>query len=223
MIKPEAITGLILAGGRASRMDHLDKGLQLLDEKPLVQHVVERLTPQVKILIISANRNQKHYQNFARSVVSDQNPNFAGPLAGMISAWEHCDTDYLLTVPCDSPFLPLDLTSRLAQAISNTGGTALAAIAATTNAAENSQQQIHPVFNLMHRDTVPALRRFVAGGGSRVRVFFESIHAQQVHFENALAFTNINTQHDLRRYSGIGVSDVNKLSDTNLGNTTSTN
>ncbi|WMW79203.1 molybdenum cofactor guanylyltransferase MobA [Undibacterium cyanobacteriorum] len=216
MIKCDAITGLILAGGRASRMDYLDKGLQLLDEKPLVQHVAERLAPQVSTVIISANRNQEHYQNFAQSVVSDQDPNFAGPLAGMVSAWEHCDTDYLLTVPCDSPFLPLDLATRLAQAISATGGTALAAIAVTRSAEENTQAQIHPVFNLMHRDAAPILRQFVANGGNRVRVFFESIQAQQVHFDHAIAFTNINTQHDLLRYSGIGMSDVTARYDTNL-------
>ena len=106
------ITGVILAGGRASRMGGEDKGLVNFSGRPLIEHVLERLSPQVDAIIINANRNLERYRTYA-TVVADSMDGYAGPLAGMLAAMNTADSGYILTVPCDSPFLPTDLAPRL--------------------------------------------------------------------------------------------------------------
>jgi molybdopterin-guanine dinucleotide biosynthesis protein A len=111
VITQQHITGLILAGGRGMRMGGVDKGLQTLQGKPMVAHVIQRLQPQVDRIIINANQNQERYREFQLPVWSDQENNFAGPLAGIQAGLIHCDTAYMLIVPCDTPKLPTDLVT----------------------------------------------------------------------------------------------------------------
>src|SRR5438067_13477822 len=101
-----SISGLILAGGRGTRMGHVDKGLQAFRGKPMAAHVLERLAPQVAAVAINANQNLATYADFGVPVWVDETTGFAGPLAGLEAGLRHCATDYLLTAPCDSPFLP---------------------------------------------------------------------------------------------------------------------
>ena len=117
MIAPEDITGLVLAGGRGSRMGGVDKGLQNHHGVPLALHALLRLAPQVGLTMINANRNLAAYESMGVPVWPDALADFAGPLAGFLAGLEHCDTPYLVTVPCDSPRFPEDLVARLASAL----------------------------------------------------------------------------------------------------------
>ena len=112
-----SVTGLILAGGKGSRMGGVDKGLQAFRGKRLVDHVYERLAPQVGGVIINANQNHDEYRSFGVRVVSDAIGGFAGPLAGLHAGLSISKRPFLASVPCDSPFLPTDLIERLYQRI----------------------------------------------------------------------------------------------------------
>jgi molybdopterin-guanine dinucleotide biosynthesis protein A len=111
------ITGVILAGGEGRRLGGVDKGLQELRGRPMVQWVLERLAPQVDTVLISANRNLQRYAAFGCPVLPDRIPDFAGPLAGLHAALTQAATPLVATVPCDSPFLPADLVARLHAAL----------------------------------------------------------------------------------------------------------
>lgn len=116
-IAPAQITGVVLAGGRGARMGGVDKGLQLFNGVPLALHALRRLQAQVGTTLLNANRNIDDYRAFGVPVFPDTVPDYAGPLAGFVSALEHCTTTYLVTVPCDSPLFPTDLVARLASAL----------------------------------------------------------------------------------------------------------
>src|SRR5436305_15205563 len=106
------VTGLVLAGGQGSRMGGIDKGLQPFRGRPMVAHVVERFAPQVGEILINANRNLEEYARFGHRVIADEIAGFAGPLAGFERGLAHARCALLVTAPCDSPFLPLDLVAR---------------------------------------------------------------------------------------------------------------
>ncbi|MGB9355863.1 MAG: molybdenum cofactor guanylyltransferase MobA, partial [Azonexus sp.] len=144
----EKITGVVLAGGLGRRMGGVDKGLQLLNGRPLVSHVIERLAPQVDELLINANENGERYAAFGHRVVPDQIPDFAGPLAGVHAALSAAAYPLVATAPCDSPFLPADLVFRLFSALTATN--ANLAVARTFD-------QPHPVFCLCRRAVLPHL------------------------------------------------------------------
>ncbi|MFK0379219.1 molybdenum cofactor guanylyltransferase MobA [Pandoraea sp. NPDC090278] len=201
------ITGLILAGGRGQRMGGRDKGLQPFAGRPLVEHAIARLHPQVGALLISANRNRDAYAaaladlgtDGADGVISDETQDFAGPLAGMLAGLRAACTDYVLTVPCDSPYLPDDLGERLCAALnalpqSDPDAPAsprpLAAYAATA-------QGPHPVFALLHRSLADDLAATLAAGEHRVRAWLARHKAVQVHFGDERPFYNVNTLDDL--------------------------
>ena len=137
------ITGLILAGGRGSRMGSIDKGLVPLAGQPMVKHVIARLQPQVQRLLINANQNLDTSAAFGTPVWPDAIPDFAGPLAGLQTGLMHCETPYLVTAPCDSPFLPTDLVQRLASALQ-----AEDADLAVAGTGEGETRQPHPAFCL---------------------------------------------------------------------------
>lgn len=202
----KSITGLILAGGRGSRMGGVDKALQIFQHQTLLEHVITRLKPQVSSIMINANQQHAVYAQYGYRVFADHLPNFAGPLAGMATAWDFCETDYLLTAPCDSPFLPQDLAQVLATGFNKRLGATtepntLATIAATAPTDTNEAQlSLHPVFCLMHKSAAPALKQFVNEGGSKMRIFFETIKAEAIVFDDAEAFVNLNTLQDLRAY-----------------------
>jgi len=188
------ITGIVLAGGLGRRMSAdgqgVDKGLQPFRDRPMAQHAIERLAPQVSTLLVNANQNLERYRSFGWPVVSDAVSGFAGPLAGLHAGMRTARTRYVVTVPCDSPFLPLDLVARLAAALASTPGARLAV--ARTGA------QAHPVFALVERALVDDLEAFLASGRRKIDAWYESLGVVEVDFEDEAAFRNINTPQDLR-------------------------
>ena len=186
------ITGVVLAGGLGRRMGGIDKGLQELRGQPLVHWVVERLAPQVDELLINANQNGERYAAFGHRVVPDEIPDFAGPLAGLHAALSAAAHPLVATAPCDSPFLPADLISRLFSALTATG--ADLAVARTFD-------QPHPVFCLCKRDVLPHLTEFLASGGRKIDRWYATLKVVEVAFDDeADAFENINTREELGRF-----------------------
>lgn len=182
----EQVTGLVLAGGRATRMGGVDKGLVPLAGRPLVDHVLERLRPQVGRVLINANRHHARYQAFGHPVIADADQSRAGPLAGMLAGLSHVSTPWLVTVPCDSPLCPTDLVRRLLEA-------ALADGRRVAVATAGGRPQ--PVFCLLHRDCRDALHAWLAGSGRKVMPWLHAEGAVEVAFDSdADAFLNINTE-----------------------------
>ena len=196
MIARDDITGLILAGGRGSRMGGTDKGLQPFQGMPMVQHTLQRLVPQTGRLLINANRNPDRYAAFGVPVVADAIPDFAGPLAGMLAGLDQCQTAWMVTAPCDSPFLPADLVARLTQAIEAQG--ADLAVPVTVDA--DGRQRLQPVFCLMPATAAASLRAYVDAGNRKIESWVTSQRLAQVVFEDAQAFANINTLDELRQH-----------------------
>jgi molybdopterin-guanine dinucleotide biosynthesis protein A len=190
------ITGLILAGGRGSRMGSIDKGLAPMGGQAMVLHVLARLKPQVQRLLISANQNVETYAAFGVPVWPDAMPGFVGPLAGLQTGLMHCETPYLVTAPCDSPFLPSDLVERLSAALV----AAEADLAVAVTGAGDTHQP-HPVFCLTKVSVLPHLTAFLAGGGRKVERWYASLHVAAVHFADEAAFCNINTLTELRHHA----------------------
>jgi len=184
-----SVTGLILAGGKGSRMGGVDKGLQAFRGKRLVDHVYERLAPQVGGVIINANQNHEEYKSFGVRVVSDAIGGYAGPLAGLHAGLSISKRPFLATVPCDSPFLPADLIERLYQRIDESG--AELAVAKTG-------EQPHPVFSLVRRGVLDHLADFLKGGGRKIDAWYATLNVVEVAFDDeAEAFSNFNTLDEL--------------------------
>lgn len=194
----DTITGLVLAGGRGSRMGGVDKGLQAFNGQPLARHALERLAPQVGGLMISANRHAARYAAFGVPVWPDTLPDHPGPLAGILSGLAHCETPWLATVPCDCPAFPHDLVDRLAQAIAVTRAEIAMVNAPDAFDADGHTLRAQPVFSLMRRTLRDSLARFLAGGGHRVRAWIDSHATVRVPFQDAAAFANANTLDELR-------------------------
>lgn len=194
-IPSSEITGLILAGGRGTRMGTVDKGLQNFRGGPMVLQVIMRLQPQVGEIIINANQNIGPYEGFGFPVWPDQLGGFEGPLAGLQTGLSHCETGYLLTAPCDSPFLPADLAERLGDALD--AADAELAVAVTE---EEGKRQPQPVFCLMKASVLPSLTAFLQEGGRKIDKWYRSLRYVEVLFDDADAFRNINTVDELRRF-----------------------
>lgn len=194
MIDRNDITGLILAGGRGSRMGGTDKGLQPFRGAPMAMHTLMRLTPQTGSMLINANRNLAAYESFGVPVVADSVPDFAGPLAGMLAGLEQCQTNWMVTAPCDSPLLPTDLVERLAQAIH----TQKAEMAIPVTLGPDGEKQTQPVFCLMPASALDSLVAFLTGGGRKIETWAAQHRLAEVLFEDADAFSNVNTLAELR-------------------------
>ena len=194
MISRDEITGLILAGGRGSRMGGVDKGLQNYRGMPLALHALLRLGPQVGHVMINANRNLGAYEAFGAPLWPDALPDFAGPLAGFLAGLEQCETAYLVTVPCDSPQFPLDLVQRLAQAME--ANNAEIAMAATL---EDGVMRTQPVFCLMKADVMESLVRFTHEGQRKIDRWTALHRCVEVPFDDADAFANANTLAELQQ------------------------
>jgi molybdenum cofactor guanylyltransferase len=183
------VTGLVLAGGQGRRMGGVDKGLVELNGQPLIAHVLARLAPQVADVLINANQNVERYAAFGAPVVSDAVGGFAGPLAGLHAGLTRATREFVVTVPCDSPFLPTDLVARLAAA--RAAHDAQLAVAKTYD-------QPHPVFALVKRDVLPHLAAFLDAGGRKIDAWYATLRVIEVAFDDeADAFRNINTVDEL--------------------------
>jgi molybdopterin-guanine dinucleotide biosynthesis protein A len=191
-IDKEQITGLILAGGKGTRMGSVDKGLQIFRGKTMVEQILQRLKSQVGQVMINANQNLDVYEMFGVAVCPDEFSGFAGPLAGLHAGLSHCDTPYLLTVPCDSPFLPTDLVDKLSEALLE--AQADIAVAVT---GESETRQRHPVFCLLSTHLKNDLADYLDKGGRKVDAWFSMQRQVEVHFADEAAFANINTLEEL--------------------------
>ncbi|ALG66457.1 molybdenum cofactor guanylyltransferase MobA [Beggiatoa leptomitoformis] len=180
------ITGVILAGGRAVRMGGQDKGLVDLNDRKMIEYVIDALRPQVASLFINANRHQTEYAHLGQCpVIADNYGNYEGPLAGMLSGLHNAQTDYVLFVPCDSPLLTSSLAQRLYSAlVQNQADISIA----------SDNQRLQPVFVLIKRDLLTALRQFLANGERKVERWYASQAVITVDFSDVPdTFLNINT------------------------------
>lgn len=201
MIDISEITGVILAGGRGSRMGGVDKGLQNFNGVPLALHTQLRLSPQVGELLINANRNLAAYESFGVPVWPDAASlgDFAGPLAGFLTGLERCETAFMMTVPCDTPLFPHDLVARLAAALEAED----ADIAMAAAREEDGQLRAQPVFCLMRSELLESVVRFTHGGGRKIDAWTAQHKTVLVPFElpgdDPQAFVNANTLAELHQ------------------------
>jgi molybdenum cofactor guanylyltransferase len=191
-IKITDITGLILAGGRGSRMGGVDKGLQNHLGMPLALHALRRLAPQVGKVMINANRNIAVYEAMGAPVWADEVPDYAGPLAGILAGLAHCETPYLATVPCDTPNFPRDLVERLMRGLADIDGDM--AMAFTRDGGVPRRQ---PVFSLMNISVRESAAAYVRSGQGNVGFWASRLRCAQVVFEDDRAFFSANTPGDL--------------------------
>ena len=210
MIQASEITALVLAGGRGSRMGGVDKGLQKFRDTPMALNALLRLQVQagglVGGLMVNANRNLAAYEAFGHPVWPDSLPDYAGPLAGFLTGLAHCETPYLLTVPCDTPMFPLDLAQRLAAAFDDPA-TEIAMVSAREG--ENGASgdlRIQPVFCLMRADLLPSLTAFTQAGERKIDRWTGQHRTVVVPFDqpgdDRQAFFNANTLAELQSLEG---------------------
>lgn len=182
------ITAVILAGGQGSRFSGVDKGLIKLNNVPLIKHIISRIQPQVEEVLISANRNIDTYTHFGFPVYQDEVTGFAGPLAGILKALQHCKTEWLLTVPADSPFISTGLAQRLSENIAD-----------KKIAISHDGKHLQPTFALIHKSMESSLKAFLQKGERKTRAWMQ----QQPHIivdfsDQADAFINLNTEDELK-------------------------
>ena len=190
MIETAEITGIVLAGGLARRMNHVDKGLIEIAGSPMISYVLEAMRPQVDNLMISANRNLDRYRAFGCPVVTDGSNDHHGPLAGIVSAMKVLSTTYLAVAPCDSPFLPADIVTRLSAGLVQ----ANAEISVVTTG-----ERLQPVFALMSRNLCNDLDEFLRDGGRKLADWYARRTITTVDFSDQVtAFNNINTPTECR-------------------------
>ncbi len=191
------ITGLILCGGRGTRMGGVDKGLQNHNGIPLAMHALLRLQPQVGQSMINANRNLSAYESMGVPVWTDQMVDYPGPLAGWLAGLEQCQTPYMVTVPCDTPDFPQDLVARLAEALLRED--AEMAMAATL---EDGQVQAQPVFCLLKTQLLESLVTYLYAGERKIDRWTAKHRVATVVFDDTKAFFNANTPQELAQLQG---------------------
>jgi len=184
------VAGVVLAGGRATRMGGQDKGLVILNGRPLFEHVVKKLAPQVGKITISANRNIEKYRSAGVDVVSDTLPDYPGPLAGILSVMQKLDSEWFLFCPCDTPMVPQDLASRLWDARGQYPAVWV-----------NDGERDHPTITLIHRKLIAPLENYLKAGERRVMVFLREAGGHAVIFpDRQQNFVNVNSPADLARW-----------------------
>ena len=189
------ISAVILAGGKARRMGGQNKGLQILGKQSLIQHVINRLQPQVHDISINANRSQTEYAKFGFPVFSDELPDFQGPLSGMLTALEKAKSDFIFFTPCDTPFFPTNLLDKLQSAVKNDH---------TLIAYACDEEREHPVFCLMSVQLKEKLRHYLASGERRLLQFMKENGGISVTFTKEEGnFENFNTMDDLKKNSNL--------------------
>ncbi|VAX12927.1 Molybdenum cofactor guanylyltransferase [hydrothermal vent metagenome] len=188
------IVGIVLAGGRANRMQGQDKGLIELQQQPLIQHVIDRFQPQVAAIQINANRNLEHYRRFGFPLFTDARQDFQGPLSGMLQGLHQLEAgsaEWIVCVPCDAPQLPLDLVARFSMALAEND---LAAVA-------DDGKWMQPTFCMLHRSLSDSLACYIAHGGRKTGDWLRQENAVRVDFsDQPMAFANINSRDDLQDY-----------------------
>ncbi|CAM4067731.1 molybdenum cofactor guanylyltransferase MobA [Shewanella aquimarina] len=187
------IDAVILAGGMARRMGGNDKGLVELNDQPMIKHAIDRIKPQVKQILINANRNQDRYAEFGYPVLSDEDSGYLGPLAGMITALGQTQADYLMVVPCDCPLLPTDLVPRMLAAIETQG-------AEMAVASDGKREQ--PVVLLMKPALRESMKAFLDAGERKIDFWYAKHHCVVCDFsDQPNAFVNVNTPEQKQQLS----------------------
>lgn len=182
------ITGVILAGGKSTRMGGNDKGLTDIAGNPLVTYVISRLHPQVHSILISANRNATEYGKYGYTVIEDTAGEFYGPLSGLLSAMQNADTEYILSAPCDSPFLPLDYAQRMHDELTEKGNTICVA---------QTGKLMQPVFALVSRSLESSLQDYLERGHRKMADWILQQKPATVDFPNHEdMFFNMNNHED---------------------------
>lgn len=191
-IAPSPIIGTILAGGQARRLGGVDKGLVEVAGRPMIEWIVDALTPQVDGLIINANRNAERYATYGFPVVADGLPNYQGPLAGFAAAMDYVGTEgAILTVPCDSPILPSDLEARLSAALEQ---------AKAELAVAHDGERLQPVYSLIPVALRASLASFLASGERKIDLWYARHRVAATDFSDCRDhFVNLNRPDDLER------------------------
>ena len=183
------ITAVILAGGQARRMGGKDKGLIKLNGKPMIEYAIEILKPQAGKLIINANRNHDMYSNYGYEIISDEMSGYCGPLAGMASVLKKIKTTYMVTAPCDSPYIPVDLVQRLVSSLKSEK--------AEISVAHNGER-IQPVFCLLKKELISSMNDFLAKGERKIDKWFNQHALAIADFSDIPeTFDNLNTPEDI--------------------------
>lgn len=189
-INKNNITAVILAGGKGRRLEGQDKGLVSYRNKPLIEHVIERIHPQVNSIIINANRNKEIYNNYAFSVISDEMNDYQGPLAGFATAMKFAQTDYIVTLPCDGPSPPLDLVARIISALGD---------CSDCIAVAHDGERMQPVHALIPVSLIDSLEAFLANGDRKIDLWYAQHEVVLVDFSDVQdAFFNINKKEQLK-------------------------
>jgi molybdopterin-guanine dinucleotide biosynthesis protein A, proteobacterial len=188
----DSITGVVLAGGLSRRMARRDKAWLLFAGRPMIERVIERLRPQVDHLIVNANGDLSRYQTLGVPVISDIFTDFCGPLAGWHAALHAITTPWLISVPCDSPRLPMDLVARLYAALPDQQPRVVMPCTA---------RGAHPVFALLHLGLLPSLTQYIESGERKVENWCRTQNVIEVPFDDQPeVFCNINTEQDLHEF-----------------------
>lgn len=206
MIDLQDITGLVLAGGKGSRMGGVDKGLQNFNGMPLALHTLIRLQMQTGNVMINANRNLAAYEAFGAPVWPDVLDDYAGPLAGFLTGLERCETRYMVTTPCDTPLFPLDLVQRLAEALEHNHAEIAMAAAPEPDKSGALVLRSQPVFCLLQSDLLESLSAFTRGGGRKIDAWTAQHKTAIVPFnapgDDPRSFYNANTLAELHALEG---------------------
>ena len=192
-IKKSDITALILAGGKGRRLGGKDKGLVEYQGKILIQHVLDKITPQVDSVLINANRNQNEYKNLGYDVISDDLSDFQGPLAGFAIAMKSSNTDYIITMPCDGPHLPDDYVSRLVESNKDKDSIVVA----------YDGERLQPVHALIPISLLDSLIEFLESGDRKIDRWYTKHNMIKADFsDKPEVFFNVNTEEQRQQTTG---------------------
>lgn len=189
------ITGVILAGGRATRMGGHDKGLIDLADRAMIEYVIEAISPQVNEVLINANRSRDTYENYGLRVIEDTTGDYAGPLAGIAAGLEAATTDLIVTVPCDGPWVPKDLVSRLQRKLQESSSKICVA---------HDGRRMQPVFALFRKEALPEIHSYLNGGDRKLQLWMNQQNPAIADFsDHPEAFINVNTPEEKARVEKI--------------------
>ena len=186
------ISAIILAGGQGRRLGGKNKGLLNIKGETFVARLLSNLSTQTKTQIISANNDIVQYQQLNRTVIQDENDNYQGPLSGIISCQEEIRTDLILTLPCDSPLVPLNLTKKLLSSYNQNAQTRLCVV--------HDGERRQNLFMLFHRDLLQNMQQYFQSGERKVQNWIDQQDFIEVDFsDQAISFTNINKESDMSK------------------------
>ena len=189
-VQTHNFSAVILAGGQARRMGGTDKGLLRLNGKAMIEHVIEALEPQCDSIVINANRNHDEYRKFNCPVVADLDKDFNGPLAGMAACMQACSSEFILTLPCDSPVVAADYVERMFKVQSDTSAEICVA---------RDADRLQPVFCLIDCQLLDSMLSYLASGQRKIDRWFSQHSLAEVDFsDHQQMFNNINTPDDLK-------------------------